>query len=72
MDERCTECRRDVSVGTPLFAGRVKLISDADPDVAFVCVECRRTNPIRDAEGNVLSEERLAGMMYVVGRGGRA
>jgi len=57
-----------VALGTPLFARRVKLISDDDPAVAFVCVDCRLTSPVIDAEGNPLSEDQLAGMKYVVGR----
>jgi hypothetical protein len=72
VDERCVDCGRDVALGTPLFRDRVTLISAADPDVAFICVECRRTAPVLDEQGNVLSEEQLAGLMYVVGRGGRA
>jgi hypothetical protein len=72
MDERCVDCGRDVTLGTPLFRDRVTLISQSDPDVAFICVECRRTAPVLDEAGNVLSEEQLAGLMYVVGRGGRA
>jgi hypothetical protein len=70
--EGCRECGRDVALGTPLFAHRVKLISESDPDVAFVCIDCRQTSPLRDEEGNPLSEDQLAGMKYVVGRGGRA
>lgn len=57
-----------MALGTPLFAGRVKLISDDDPGVAFVCIDCRLTSPVTDAEGNPLSEDQLAGMKYVVGR----
>jgi hypothetical protein len=72
MDERCADCGRDVALGTPLFRDRVTLISQSDPDVAFICVECRRMAPVLDEQGNVLSEEQLAGLMYVVGRGGRA
>jgi hypothetical protein len=72
MDERCADCGRDVALGTPLFRDRVTLISQSDPDTAFICVECRRTAPVLDEHGNVLSEEQLAGLMYVVGRGGRA
>ena len=72
MEERCTECGRDVALGTPLFAHRVKLISESDPDVAFVCIDCRLDSPLLDAEGNPLSEDQLAGMKYVIGRGGHA
>jgi hypothetical protein len=72
MDERCADCGRDIALGTHLFRDRVTLISHSDPDVAFICVECRRTAPVLDEQGNVLSEEQLAGLMYVVGRGGHA
>jgi hypothetical protein len=72
MEERCRDCGRDVAIGTPLFARRVQLISEADPDVAFVCLDCRIDAPLLDRDGNPLSEEQLAGMKYVVGRGGRA
>ena len=68
MDEQCRECGRDVALGTPLFAHRVKLISQGDPDMAFVCVDCRLASPLLDADGNPLSEDQLAGMKYVVGR----
>jgi hypothetical protein len=71
-DERCRECGRDVALGSPLYARRVTLISEDDPDVAFVCLDCRRDAPLLDAEGNPLSEGQLAGMKYVIGRGGRA
>ncbi|HEY7332867.1 MAG TPA: hypothetical protein VH859_07880 [Candidatus Limnocylindria bacterium] len=71
-DERCRECGRDVALGSPLYARRVTLISDDDPDVAFVCLDCRRDAPLLDAEGRPLSEEELAGMKYVIGRGGPA
>lgn len=72
MNEVCRECGRDVAVGTPLYARRVTLISEDDPDVAFVCLDCRIDAPLRDADGNPLSEEQLAGMKYVIGRGGPA
>jgi hypothetical protein len=72
MAERCRECGRDVALGSPLFAHRVKLISETDPDVAFVCIDCRRTTPLLDEHGDALSEDQLAGMKYVIGRGGRA
>ena len=72
MEERCRECGNDVALGTPLFAHRVKLISEDDPDVAFVCIDCRRSNPLLDASGKPLSEDQLAGMKYVIGRGGQA
>ena len=72
MDERCRECGRDVAIGSPLYARRVTLLSEDDPDVAFVCLDCRLDAPLRDAEGNPLSEEQLAGMKYVVGRVGPA
>ena len=49
-------------MGTPLFAHRVKLISESDPDVAFVCIDCRLTSPVLDEQGNPLSEDQLAGM----------
>lgn len=68
--EECRECGRDVALGTPLFAQRVKLISESDPDVAFVCIDCRQRSPLLDNEGNPLSEDQLAGMKYVIGRGG--
>ena len=71
-EERCRDCRRDVALGTPLYARRVTLLSEDDPDVAFVCLDCRIGSPLVDAEGNPLSEEQLAGMKYVIGRGGRA
>jgi hypothetical protein len=58
-----------VALGTPLFAHRVKLISEGDPDVAFVCIDCRGTAPLLDAAGKPLSEDKLAGMKYVVSRG---
>lgn len=61
-----------MTLGTPLFAHRVKLISEADPDTAFVCIDCRRTTPLVDEHGNALDEDQLAGMKYVIGRGGRA
>jgi hypothetical protein len=70
--ERCRDCGRDVALGTPLYARRVMLLSDDDPDVAFVCLDCRLDAPLVDADGNPLSEEQLAGMKYVIGRGGRA
>ena len=70
--EDCRDCGRDVTLGTPLFAHRVKLISESDPDVAFVCIDCRLTSPLLDEQGNPLSEDQLAGMKYVIGRGGRA
>ena len=72
MDERCRECGRDVALGTPLFAHRVRLISESDPDTAFICIDCRRDAPLLDAEGNPLTEDQLAGMKYVIGRGGTA
>jgi hypothetical protein len=72
MDERCRECGRDVALGTPLYARRVTLISEDDPDVAFVCLDCRLDAPLLDADGIPLTEEQLVGMKYVVGRGGRA
>lgn len=72
MEERCRECGRDVALGSPLYARRVTLLSEDDPDVAFVCLDCRLKDPLRDAEGNPLSEPELEGMKYVVGRGGRA
>lgn len=72
MQERCRECGQDVAIGTPLFARRVTLISETDPDVAFVCLDCRLDAPLLDAEGNPLSEEQLAGMKYMIGHGGRA
>ena len=72
MEERCTECGRDVALGTPLFAHRVKLISESDPDVAFICIDCRLDSPLLDPEGNPLSQYQLAGMKYVIGRGGHA
>jgi hypothetical protein len=61
-----------VALGSPLFAHRVKLISESDPDVAFICIDCRLDAPLLDAEGNPLSEDALAGMKYVIGRGGHA
>jgi uncharacterized protein YndB with AHSA1/START domain len=70
--ERCEHCGRDVALGTPLFARRVTLISEDDPDVAFVCLDCRKDANLVDADGNPLDESQLAGMKYVVGRGGRA
>jgi hypothetical protein len=72
MDERCQDCGRDVALGAPLFAHRVKLISEGDPDVAFVCIDCRRSAPLLDEHGEPLDEDQLAGMKYVIGRGGRA
>jgi hypothetical protein len=72
MDERCRDCGRDVALGAPLFAHRVKLISQTDPDVAFVCIDCRLNAPLLDEQGNPLSEDQLAGMKYVIGHGGRA
>ncbi len=72
MDERCRECGRDVALGSPLYARRVTLLSEDDPDVAFVCLDCRLTTPVLDADGNAISEGQLEGMKYVVGRGGRA
>ncbi|HEX6656019.1 MAG TPA: hypothetical protein VF153_07390 [Candidatus Limnocylindria bacterium] len=72
MEERCTECGRDVALGTPLFAHRVKLISEDDPDVAFICIDCRVDAPLLDEQGNPLNEDQLAGMKYVIGRGGHA
>jgi len=70
MDERCEECGRDVALGAPLFAHRVKLISEADPGVAFVCIDCRADRPLVDEQGRPLDEDQLAGMKYVIGRGG--
>jgi hypothetical protein len=61
-----------VALGSPLYARRVTLISEDDPDVAFVCLDCRVDAGLVDADGNPLSEEQLAGMKYVIGRGGRA
>jgi len=55
MDEVCRECGRDVALGSPLYARRVTLISDDDPDVAFVCLDCRLDAPLVDAEGNPLT-----------------
>ena len=72
MDERCRDCGRDVAIGTPLFAHRVKLITQTDPDVAFVCIDCRLASPLLDDQGKPLNEDQLAGMKYVIGRGGRA
>jgi hypothetical protein len=72
MAEHCEDCGRDVALGSPLFAHRVKLISEADPDVAFVCIDCRSDRPLVDAQGAPLDEDQLAGMKYVIGRGGRA
>ena len=72
MTELCRECGGDVAIGSPLFAHRVTLLSDADPDVAFVCLDCRRDAPLLDADGNPLSEDQLAGMKYMIGRGGHA
>jgi hypothetical protein len=72
VTEQCRDCGRDVTIGSPLFAHRVTLLSDADPDVAFVCLDCRRDSPLLDADGNPLSEDQLAGMKYVIGRGGHA
>ncbi len=72
MEERCRECGRDVALGSPLYARRVTLLSEDDPDVAFVCLDCRLTTPLLDADGNQISEPQLEGMKYVVGRGGRA
>jgi hypothetical protein len=69
VDETCRECGRDVALGSPLFAHRVKLISESDPNVAFVCIDCRAGDPLRDAAGNPLSEDQLAGMKYVISRG---
>jgi hypothetical protein len=37
-----------------------------------VCLDCRLTTPLLDADGNPISEAQLEGMKYVVGRGGRA
>jgi hypothetical protein len=71
MDERCQDCDRDVGIGTPLYAGRVQLLSAADPEVAFVCIDCRLTNPVRDEEGNLLDEAQLAARKYVIRRGGQ-
>jgi hypothetical protein len=70
--ERCEHCGRDVALGTPLYARRVTLLSEDDPDVAFVCLDCRLDARLLDADGNPLGEEQLAGMKYVIGRGGRA
>jgi len=72
VTELCRECGRDVAIGSPLFAHRVTLISDDDPDVAFVCLDCRRDAPLLDADSNPLSEDQLAGMKYMIGRGGHA
>jgi hypothetical protein len=72
MGEVCRECGRDVALGSPLYARRVTLISEDDPDVAFVCLDCRLTTPVLDADGTPISEGQLEGMKYVVGRGGRA
>lgn len=69
MDETCRECGRDIALGTPLFARRVTLISDDDPGVAFVCVDCRISDPLHDAAGTALTEDQLAGMKYVIRRG---
>jgi hypothetical protein len=68
--ERCEHCGRDVALGSPLYARRVTLISENDPNAAFVCLDCRMTTPVLDADGNPISEARLEGMKYVVGRGG--
>ncbi|HEX2194359.1 MAG TPA: hypothetical protein VHK63_05305 [Candidatus Limnocylindria bacterium] len=72
MEERCERCNRDVALGTPLYARRVTLLTEDDPGVAFVCLDCRIGRPLLDAEGNAVSEDQLAGMKYVIGRGGRA
>lgn len=72
VTEACEVCGRDVALGSPLYARRVTLLSDDDPDVAFVCLDCRADGPLLDAAGNPLGEEQLAGMKYVIGRGGRA
>jgi hypothetical protein len=72
MQERCRECARDVALGSPLYARRVTLLSEDDPEVAFVCLDCRLTTPLLDADGNPIGESQLEGMKYVVGRGGRA
>lgn len=72
MEERCRDCGRDVAIGTPLYAHRVTLLSEADPDVAFICLDCRTRSPLTDDDGSPLSEEQLAGMKYVVGHGGHA
>ncbi|HET7520546.1 MAG TPA: hypothetical protein VFK61_03285 [Candidatus Limnocylindria bacterium] len=69
MDETCRECGRDVALGTPLFARRVTLLSENDPGVAFVCVDCRLSEPLRDGQGNPLTEDQLAGMKYVISQG---
>lgn len=72
MEERCRECGQDVGIGSPLYARRATLIREDDPGVAFVCLDCRVTNPVRDEHGNVLDEDELAARMYVIGRGGFA
>ena len=72
MEERCEDCGRDVALGSPLFAHRVRLISEDDPDVAFVCIDCRVDRPLLDERGPPVDEDQLAGMKYVIGRGGRA
>lgn len=72
MTETCRDCGRDVAEGTPLYAHRVALISQVDPEVAFVCIDCRATNPLRDEAGNLLDEDELAARMYIIGRGGNA
>ena len=58
-----------MALGTPLFARRVTLISESEPGVAFVCVDCRADAGLQDAEGNPLSEDQLSGMKYVISRG---
>jgi hypothetical protein len=72
MEERCRDCGRDVALGSPLHARRVTLIGETDPDVAYVCLDCRLRDPLRDEAGNPISDEQLEGMKYIIGRGGRA
>jgi hypothetical protein len=61
--ELCRHCGRDTSAGSALFSGRVRIVGEPDE---FVCPTCLDQHPIRDANGVVLSKERLAALSYVM------
>jgi hypothetical protein len=61
--EPCVHCGQETAAGSGAFSGRVRVIGH---ETTYVCPSCLDTSPVRDADGVVLSKERLAALSYTV------